>query len=162
MQYYCPITCYPYEKLSQLIEKYKWLTEQLEAEKKQIIRQAKEEALEIIRQSNREIENTIRQIREVQADKEQTRKLRQQLEKGKEKLEKSLKSQSGIKKKPKKKKSVEIASENDEILSAEPLKPGDFVVVKESGVVGKLLEMEGNVNYRYSSHFQEIVHRPCQ
>ncbi len=133
------------EKLSQLIEKYKWLTEQLEAEKKQIIRQAKEEALEIIRQSNREIENTIRQIREVQADKEQTRKLRQQLEKGKEKLEKSLKSQSGIKKKPKKKKSVEIASENDEILSAEPLKPGDFVVVKESGVVGKLLEMEGNV-----------------
>lgn len=133
------------EKLSQLIEKYKQLTEQLEAEKKQIIRQAKEEAFEIIGQSNREIENTIRQIREAQADKEQTRKLRQQLEKNRDKLGKSLKSQSGIKKEPKKKKSTEIAAENDEILSAEPLKPGDFVVVKESGVAGELLEVEGNV-----------------
>lgn len=135
------------ERLSQLIEKYMQLTGQLEAEKKQIIRHAKEEALEIIRQSNREIENTIRQIREAQADKEQTRKLRQQLEKGKEKLEKSLKSQSRIKKKkkPKKQNPIEIDSENNEILSAEPLKPGDFVVVKENGVVGELLEVEGNV-----------------
>ena len=137
------------EQLSQLIEKYKHLSEQLEAEKKQIIRQAKEEAFEIVQQSNREIENTIRQIKEAQADKEKTKQLRQQLNESKEKLEKSLKSQPGIekKKKPKKKKSTEIIHESIDIFPAEPLKPGDFVEVKESGVVGELLAVEGKESF---------------
>ena len=131
-------------QLSQLIEKYKQLTEKLEAEKKQIIRQAKEEALEIIRQSNREIENTIRKIREAQADKEQTRKLRRQLEETKEKLEKSLKTPSGGKKKPKvKKQKPEVTTpRKSEVLPSGPLKPGDFVLIKDSGTIGELLSIE--------------------
>ncbi len=133
------------EHLSQLIEKYKQLAGQLEAEKKQIIRQAKEEALEIVRQSNREIENTIRQIKEAQADKGKTKQLRRQLNASKEKLEESLKSQPHIekKKKPKKKKATEIDHENRENFPEGPLKPGDFVVVKGRGIVGELLSVEG-------------------
>jgi len=133
------------EKLSQLIEKYKRLTEHLEAEKKQIIRQAKEEALEIIRQSNREIENTIRQIREAQAGKEKTRQLRQQLVETKEKLSKSLRNQPLAKKKirPEHSEKEKIQPEPVEILSSEPLKPGDFVEVRENGFVGELLTVKG-------------------
>ncbi len=133
------------EKLSQLIEKYKQLTEHLEAEKKQIIRQAKEEALEIIRLSNREIENTIRQIREAQAGKEKTRQLRKQLVETKEKLGKSLRNQPLVKKKigPEHSEKEKIKPEPVEILSSEPLKPGDFVEVRENGFVGELLTVKG-------------------
>ncbi|HDO06415.1 MAG TPA: endonuclease MutS2, partial [Bacteroidetes bacterium] len=133
------------EKLSQLIEKYKQLTEHLEAEKKQIIRQAKEEALEIVRQSNRVIENTIREIKEAQADKEKTKQLRQQLEETKEKLEQSLKSRPLPQKKitPKHFEKEKTQSERVETLSSEPLHPGDFVEVRENGVVGELLAVEG-------------------
>ena len=134
------------ERLSQLIEKYTQLTRQLEAEKKQIIRQAKEEAHEIIQQSNREIENTIRQIKEAHADKEQTRKLRQQLEKNRDKLEKSLETKLAGKKK-RKKKTENQKPETFEILSTDSLKPGDFVKVQGSGIVGELLAVEGKESF---------------
>ncbi len=133
------------EKLSQLMEKYRQLKEQLEAEKKQIIRQAKEEALEIVRQSNREIENTIRQIRESQADKEKTKQLRQQLEESKETLEKALKKPAKIKNELQKFKPEKVIPEKTEVIPKGPLKTGDFVVLKEGGMVGELLEVEGNV-----------------
>ncbi len=133
------------EQLSQLIEKYKYLSEQLEVEKKQIIHQAKEEALEIVRQSNRAIENTIREIREAQADKEKTKQLRQQLDETKYKLEKSLKSSPLPKKKanPKRSKKEKVKPERVEISLSGSLHPGDFVEVKESGIVGELLTVEG-------------------
>ena len=130
------------EKLSQLMEKYRQLTAELEKEKKEILRQAKEEALEVLRQSNREIENTIRQIKEAQADKEKTRKVRATLETAKKKLEKSLSEPSEVKKKTKKKQKETPVPEKKEVLSG-PLRPGDFVKVKESGSVGELLSVEG-------------------
>jgi len=135
--------------LSQLIEKYKHLSEQLEAEKKQIIRQAKSEALEIVRQSNRAIENTIREIREAQADKEKTKLLRQQLEETKDKLEKSLKSSPLPKKKiaPKHSDKEKTQPESVEISLAGPLHPGDFVEVKGSAIVGELLAVEGKESF---------------
>jgi len=138
------------EQLSQLIEKYKHLSEQLETEKKQIIRQAKMEALEIVRQSNRTIENTIREIREAQADKEKTKQLRQQLDETKKELEKSIERQPLLKKKtaPKKHPKKEITHpKHVEISLSEPLHPGDFVEVKESGIVGELLAIEGKDSF---------------
>ncbi len=133
------------EHLSQLIDKYKHLSEQLEAEKKQIIRQAKTEALEIVRQSNRIVENTIREIREAQADKEKTKQLRQQLDETKVKLKKSLKDSPLPKKKaaPKHSKKEKTEPEHSEVSLSGPLHPGDFVEVKESGIVGELLTVEG-------------------
>ncbi|VAW30289.1 Recombination inhibitory protein MutS2 [hydrothermal vent metagenome] len=138
------------EQLSQLIEKYKHLSEQLETEKKQIIRQAKMEALEIVRQSNRTIENTIREIREAQADKEKTKQLRQQLDETKKELEKSIERRPLLKKKttPKKHPKKEITHpKHVEISLSEPLHPGDFVEVKESGIVGELLAIEGKDSF---------------
>jgi len=137
------------EHLSQLIDKYKHLSEQLEVEKKLIIRQAKTEALEIIRQSNRTIENTIREIREAQADKEKTKQLRQQLDETKEKLKKSIERQPLLKKKttPKYPKKEITHPKRAEILLSGPLHPGDFVEVKESGIVGELLAVEGKESF---------------
>jgi len=133
------------DNLSQLIEKYRQLTEQLESEKKQIIQKAKEEALEIIKRSNREIENTIRQIREAQAEKEITQKLRKQVEENKEKLEKSLARQPQTKKKKKiqKPSATNVPAENTRAQSGRPLKVGDFVMVNGSNLIGEVISIEG-------------------
>lgn len=74
------------EFLNELIQKYKMLTENLEASKKEIIQKAKDEALRILNTSNSIIEKTIKEIRESQAEKEKTKSARTTLIKLKEKL----------------------------------------------------------------------------
>ncbi len=59
----------------------------LKEERSAIIRQAKEDAKEILSQTNRTIENTVRVIRESQADKETTRLARRELESMRERVE---------------------------------------------------------------------------
>ena len=54
--------------------------EEIEAERKQILRKAQEQAEELLRESNKKIENAIREIREAQAEKERTRKIREELD----------------------------------------------------------------------------------
>ena len=68
------------EKLMEsIIEQYEEEIHKLHAEKKSIILRAKEEAQELIRQSNAKIEQTIKQIKEAQAEKESTKLIRQSL-----------------------------------------------------------------------------------
>ncbi len=59
----------------------------LKEERAAIIRQAKEDAKEILSQTNRTIENTVRVIRESQAEKETTRLARRELEAAREMVE---------------------------------------------------------------------------
>ena len=54
--------------------------EEIEAERKRILRRAQEQAEELLRESNKKIENAIREIREAQAEKERTRKIREELD----------------------------------------------------------------------------------
>ena len=61
------------------------LTE-IECQRKEILRKAKEEAEEMLRESNKRIENAIREIREQQAEKERTRKIREELDAFKEEV----------------------------------------------------------------------------
>ena len=61
------------------------LTE-IERQRKEILRKAKEEAEEMLRESNKRIENAIREIREQQAEKERTRKIREELDAFKEEI----------------------------------------------------------------------------
>ena len=68
------------EKLMEsIIEQYEEEIHKLHAEKNSIILKAKEEAQELIRQSNAKIEQTIKQIKEAQAEKESTKLIRQSL-----------------------------------------------------------------------------------
>ena len=67
------------KSLEQTIARYEEEIAQLHENRKQIIAKAKQEAEELLAETNRRIENTIREIRESQAEKESTRRLREQL-----------------------------------------------------------------------------------
>ena len=58
--------------------------EELKKSRKSVIREAKEEMKQLLQESNARIENTIRTIKEAQAEKEQTRQARQELAEWKE------------------------------------------------------------------------------
>ena len=68
------------KQMVQTIEHYEKEIEELRSKRKEIIREAKAEADKIIAAANAQIENTIREIKEAQADKEKTRSARQQLQ----------------------------------------------------------------------------------
>ena len=73
-------TIHSHEKeLEKRIAQYEKDIATLEQSRKDILRRAKEQAEEIIKESNRRIENTIREIREKQAEKEETKRIRQEL-----------------------------------------------------------------------------------
>ncbi len=74
-------TIHQHEKnLEGRIAKYESSIEEIEQERKQILQRAKEQAEELLRESNRKIENAIREIREQQAEKEATRRIREELD----------------------------------------------------------------------------------
>ena len=73
-------TIHAHEKeLEKKLQKYETLVEEVEKSRKDILSRARAQAEEMIHESNKRIENTIREIREHQAEKEETRKIRQQL-----------------------------------------------------------------------------------
>ena len=73
--------------LSEMIEKYRNLNDKLENTKGIIIKKAKEDAKELINQTNRIIENTVRLIKEGNAEKEITREARESIQHFQERLE---------------------------------------------------------------------------
>ncbi|MCR5180565.1 MAG: endonuclease MutS2, partial [Bacteroidaceae bacterium] len=68
------------KEMQQIIARYEEEVTELQRQRKEIIRKAKEEAEQLLQESNARIERTIREIREAQAEKEETRRARQQLE----------------------------------------------------------------------------------
>ena len=68
------------KRLEALALHYEQDLEAVNKERKEIMRTAKEEAQHILSQANAKIENTIREIKEAQAEKEQTKLARQALE----------------------------------------------------------------------------------
>jgi DNA mismatch repair protein MutS2 len=67
-------------ELKSLLSKYDSLTHELESRKKEIIDKAKLEANSLLRETNKEIEKTIRHIRENQAERKETLKVRKNLQ----------------------------------------------------------------------------------
>lgn len=67
------------KSMEQTISRYEEEVRQLQESRRQIIAKAREQAEELLAETNRRIENTIREIRESQAEKEETRRLREQL-----------------------------------------------------------------------------------
>ncbi len=73
-------------QMEETIANYETQLATLEKERKGILREAKEEAEQLLQAANAKIENTIRSIRESQAEKERTRAIRQELEEFKEEV----------------------------------------------------------------------------
>ena len=67
-------------KVEELEQTYSEQLAGIRAERQEILRRAKQEAQQLIADANRQIENTIRTIREAQAEKELTRLARRELE----------------------------------------------------------------------------------
>ena len=67
------------KQMQSTIARYESEVEKVDKERKEILRKAKEEAEELLRESNRRIENAIREIKESQAAKEETRRIREEL-----------------------------------------------------------------------------------
>ena len=73
--------------MEETISKYETEIQELEKSRKEILRKAKEDAERLLQESNARIENTIRTIKEAQAEKEKTRLARQELSDFKETIE---------------------------------------------------------------------------
>ncbi|MBR5863490.1 MAG: Smr/MutS family protein [Alistipes sp.] len=76
-------------KVEELESSYEQQLARIKEERKEIISKAKEEAQRLIADANRQIENTIRTIKEAQAEKELTRLARRELDDFKESVEKT-------------------------------------------------------------------------
>ncbi len=74
------------KKLEALLKKYEEEMAGFQKQRSDILKQAKEEADHMLANVNKKIENTIRVIRETQAEKEQTRQARKELEELKVKM----------------------------------------------------------------------------
>ncbi|MBR4651290.1 MAG: Smr/MutS family protein [Prevotella sp.] len=87
--------------IEKTISRYETSVEEIDKERKAILRKAKEQAEELLREANRRIENTIREIREAEAEREATRRLREELNDFKQEVETidSTKTDAAIEKK---------------------------------------------------------------
>ena len=155
--------------LENITDKYQKELQQIRQMKKEILEQAKKEAEEIIKGANRQVENTIRTIKESQAEKETTQEARKELydfmsvlaaRKEKEKKEKEDYIERKIKqldqrKERQKKRKEQRADDNAQKEMAErqaemerleafrsaPLKVGEKVRVKDNGLVGEVTKV---------------------
>jgi DNA mismatch repair protein MutS2 len=138
------------KQLEELIENYEKELAEARSVRKEIISKAKDEAKTMLDQSNRIIENTVRQIKEVQAEKEKTREIRQQLDEFKSSFSKerpqpetaSEKKVTELKIRAKKIKPVQLEKEKEpEKITEKPLKPGDTVRMKDTLAAGEVIEV---------------------
>lgn len=74
------------KRLDEVVERYSNELSETARLRKEIIREAQQKAQDIIASANRTIEQTIREIRERQAEKDKTKELRQRLEAEKQRL----------------------------------------------------------------------------
>lgn len=159
------------KNMQQTIARYEEEVRKLEQQRKEILSKAKEQAEEMLRESNRRIENTIREIRESQAEKEKTRRIREELKAFKEnildidskaederitKKMRQIQERKKRKEERKKKKSEEHTDKKENnggtgkslsssTKSQTPLAPGDTVRIKGLTSVGKIESTDGKM-----------------
>ena len=124
------------ELLSGVIEKYNNLSQSLENEKREILKQAKREAKEIIINANKKIENTISQIKESNADKIKTQKLRDELKSDLIDIEKDIHKVE--KHKQNKPKDIGVK------LDLSPIQIGDIVRMGENNIFAEVVRINRN------------------
>jgi len=142
------------KQMEDTIARYQAEIEDLNHSRKEIIRQAKEDAERLLSDSNAKIENTIRAIKEAQAEKEQTRLIRKELSDFKESIdevgskeheEKIARKMEKLREKQGRKKEKKSSPEKvvHKEMKVEPLTPGCPVKIKGQTSVGELLEVNG-------------------
>ena len=169
-------TIHQHEKsLEGRIARYESSIEEIEQERKAILRRAKEQAEELLRESNKKIENAIREIREQQAEKEATRRIREEMEAFKqevegidskasdETIERKMRQIEERRKRKEERRSERAKAKSDKSVSAIPspdgnaaanaqrstidaqLKEGSLVRIKGLTSIGTLESIEGKM-----------------
>lgn len=158
------------KQMEQTIARYESEIAELQQSRKEIIKKAKEQAEQLLHESNAKIENTIKMIKEAQAEKEKTKNVRQELDEFKNKLEDierqhqedkiARKMQQIIDRQKrqaerKEKKTQEAERKvladaektareaQEKALQAKPLAVGDTVRIKGQTTVGTIEDIEG-------------------
>lgn len=141
------------KQIEEVEARYAAELQDLADQRKQLIKQSKEEAKLIIAQANAMIENTVRQIKEAQAEKEKTREVRKAVEDFKEKLNdeesaaidrKIAKLREKEERKKQKKNQPGAATAEAAKPAVRPLEVGDTVRVKGQQNAGQLLSISGS------------------
>lgn len=155
------------KQMEETITRYQKEMEELQKARKEILQKAKAEAEELMKEANAKIENTIRTIKEAQAEKEKTRQARQELTDFRESMEElarqeqadkiarkmeKLKEKQNRKKEKKEKKAQEGGLSPKELAAVQARKeaerlasivPGAAVKLKGQTSVGEVLEING-------------------
>ncbi len=84
------------KQLEETVTRYENELQELQKEKKKVISRAKEDALTLLQESNAKIENTIRAIRESEAERQRTLAARQELAEFREEIEEKEKDEDWI------------------------------------------------------------------
>lgn len=132
------------KKIDSIIEKYNAQAENLNKERREIIHAARQEAKELLKKSNSTIERTIHDIKRAQAEKEQTKEIRRQLDEFKSRLLQETKSvENEIKTIPQKGK-----KQKNNITSAPTSTKdttfaiNDFVTMEGNSTIGQILSID--------------------
>ena len=152
--------------LESLTDKYHKELGDIKQLRKEIIDEARAEAKEIIDRSNRKVEQTIREIKEAQAEREKTRTIRKDLEQFRQEMENEVESEleqqitrkmeqivarkEREKERKERRKSeaqrqeearARAAASKERIVADKPLEVGDKVRIKGSEIVGEITQM---------------------
>ena len=148
------------KQMEDTIAKYEAEIKELESSRKSILRKAKEDAESLLKESNAKIENTIRTIKEAQAEKERTKNARQELVDFKAQIDELEKAELENKiaqkmerlreKQERKKDKKNKKAEQSATTPVAPAKPkvqpigsGDFVKIKGQTSVGEVIDISG-------------------
>ena len=147
------------KQMEDIIAKYETEIAELEKNRKAILKKAKEDAEHLLQESNARIENTIRTIKEAQAEKERTKLARQELSGFKEeiddfdkqqeddkiarKMEKLREKQERKKDKKNQPKAATATAQPVMEPKVRPIEKGSIVKIKGQTGVGEVLDISG-------------------
>ncbi len=138
------------KKLEELTARYADDLDGIGKQRKEIIRTAKEEAQRILSEANAKIENTIREIKEAQAEKEQTRIARKTLQEFKESVvtvnetdDQIARKMAKLQQRQERKKQKQPEQPKKQIFNREVIEVGDHVRLKGQTSAGTVMELQG-------------------
>lgn len=133
------------KRIEELEAKYESELSAINAQRKEVVRQAKSESKQMLEQANAMIENTIRKIKEAQAEKEKTKEIRKEFERFKsENSDDANVPENSIDKKiAKLKEKQRQKGQGPQSKELAALKIGDNVRIKGQNGAGEIIELQG-------------------
>ncbi|MCL1938407.1 MAG: Smr/MutS family protein [Candidatus Azobacteroides sp.] len=131
------------KRLEELTERYKADLEKLETQRKEILGKAKADAEHLLSETNAKIENTIKEIKEAQAEKEKTKEIRKSLGEFKQSIQSKEDTDNQIASKIYKIKEREAKKKktaSHPVSNSETIEVGDAVRIIGQQAVGELME----------------------